>query len=405
MINPEKKPIILVVNDDLPSSGAIEEILKKDGAFDVCFAQSASKGIRIAFEIKPDLLICSWKAFENFTDSCRQIPNDTDPFPPVVLLLSDGADGTDIARCLELGADDYIDNSSCNQLLIPNARYLLSARSLSEELRDQQIQLEEMNALYERNFKNFKQLTSILLGILEIRIPGARDRADTAKAIAEFLTDRLGIESENRQNIIFGAILHELGKIGLPDEIVGKHYNTVSAEMLTVFQNYTTIGAVIISTMTGYRESAEAVHHQLENYDGSGFPDGLMGNDINVGARILRAIVFQEDLQARGFPTEVIIDRIRLAMHTVLDIKIANLFIEFLRERNEKPGNRLKISLYELKEGMVIAEDVYAASGIKLVPKGILVQGKMLAIIMERNKTDPIIGGVYIAIPNSKRFF
>jgi len=41
-------------------------------------------------------------------------------------------------------------------------------------------------------------------------------------------------------------------------------------------------------------------------------------------------------------------------------------------------------------------EDVYASSGIKLVPKGIRVQEKMLAIIMERNKTDPIIGGIYI---------
>ena len=397
MINPEKKLVILVVNDDLPSPCAIEEILKRDGAFAVCLAHSASEGIRIALEIKPGFLICFWKVFENFIDICRQIPSDTDPFPPAVLLLSDGADDADIVRCLELGADDYIDNSSCNQLLIPKVRYLLSARSLNEELRDQQIQLEEMNALYERNFKNFKQLTSILLGILEIRIPGARDRADTAKAVAEFITDKLGIESGKRQNIIFGAILHELGKIGLPDEIVGKHYNTVSAEMLTVFQNYTIIGAVIISTMTGYRESAEAVHHQLENYDGSGFPDGLMGNEINVGARVLRAIVFQEDLHARGFSTEDIINGIRLAMYTILDMKIANLLIEFLRERNEKTdSNRLKISLDELKEGMVIAEDVYASSGIKLVPKGVRVREKMLALIMERNKMDPIIGGVYI---------
>jgi len=397
MISSEKKPTILVVNDDLPAPGAIEDILKRDGAFDVCLAHSVSEGIRIAREIKPDLLICFWKAFGNFIDICRQIQNDTDPFPPAFLILSDGADGTDIVRCLELGADDYIDSSLCYQVLIPKVRCLLSTRSLSEELRDQQIQLEEMNALYERNFKNFKQLTSILLGILEIRIPGAKDRAETAKTIAEYLSDRLGIESGKRQNIIFGAIIHELGKIGLPDEIVGKHSNTVSAEMLTVFQNYTTIGAVIISTMTGYRESAEAVHHQLENYDGSGFPDGLIANDINVGARILRAIVFQEDLQARGFSAEDIIVRIRLAMHTIIDTKIANLLIEFLQERNEKPDSkRLKISLDELKEGMMIAEDVYAASGIKLVPKGVRVREKMLAIIIERNKMDPIIGGVYI---------
>ena len=397
MINPEKKPIILVVDDDLPSPGAIEEILKRDGAFDVCLANSVSEGIRIARETKPDLLICLWNAFENFIDICRQIQNDTDPFPPAFLLLSDGADGADIVRCLELGADDYIDNSLCNQVLIPKLRYLLSTRSLSEELRDQQIQLEEMNALYERNFKNFKQLTSILLSILEIRIPGARDRAETAKIVAEFLTDRLGIESGKRQNIIFGAILHELGKIGLPDEIVEKHNNTVSAEMLTVFQNYTTIGAVIISTMTGYRESAEAVHRQLENYDGSGFPDGLMGDEIHVGARIIRAIVLLEQLRAQGLSAQEIVDRVRLAMNKIIEKRIANLLIEFLLDKDRNTDcTRKKISLDSLKVGMVIAEDVFAASGIKLIPKGVKVKEKMIEVMMARNNMDPIIGGIYI---------
>lgn len=397
MINSEKKQIILVVNDDLPSPGAIEEILKRDGAFDVCLALSVSEGIRIACEIKPDLLICFWKVFENFIDICRQIQNDTDPFPPAFLLLSDGADGTDIVKCLELGADDYIDDSLCNQVLIPKVRYLLSTRSLSEELRDQQIQLEDMNALYERNFKNFKQLTSILLGILEIRIPGARDRAETAKAVAEFLTDKLGIESGERQNIIFGAIIHELGKIGLPDEIVGKQNNTVSAEMLTVFQNYTTIGAVIISTMTGYKESAEAVHHQLENNDGSGFPDGLMGDEIHVGARIIRAIVLLEQLRAQGLSAQEIVDRVRLAINKIIEKRIANLLIEFLLDKDRNTDcTRKKISLDRLKVGMVIAEDVFAASGIKLIPKGVKVKGKMIEVMMARNNMDPIIGGIYI---------
>lgn len=397
MINSEKKQIILVVNDDLPSPGAIEEILKRDGAFDVCLALSVSEGIRIACEIKPDLLICFWKVFENFIDICRQIQNDTDPFPPAFLLLSDGADGTDIVKCLELGADDYMDDSLCNQVLIPKVRYLLSTRSLSEELRDQQIQLEDMNALYERNFKNFKQLTSILLGILEIRIPGARDRAETAKAVAEFLTDKLGIESGERQNIIFGAIIHELGKIGLPDEIVGKQNNTVSAEMLTVFQNYTTIGAVIISTMTGYKESAEAVHHQLENNDGSGFPDGLMGDEIHVGARIIRAIVLLEQLRAQGLSAQEIVDRVRLAINKIIEKRIANLLIEFLLDKDRNTDcTRKKISLDRLKVGMVIAEDVFAASGIKLIPKGVKVKGKMIEVMMARNNMDPIIGGIYI---------
>ena len=50
----------------------------------------------------------------------------------------------------------------------------------------------------------------------------------------------------------------------------------------------------------------------------------------------------------------------------------------------------------DLKPGMVIAEDVYAASGVKLLPKGVQLRDKTLALLLERNETDPVLGGIYI---------
>ena len=87
----------------------------------------------------------------------------------------------------------------------------------------------------------------------------------------------------------------------------------------------------------------------------------------------------------------------RLAIHSVLEQRIANLLIEFLREHNVKPEtNKLKLRVDELKPGMVIAEDVYAASGVKLLPKGVQLRDKTLALLLERNETDPVLGGIYI---------
>jgi len=154
---------------------------------------------------------------------------------------------------------------------------------------------------------------------------------------------------------------------------------------------------MVISTVTGYKEAADAVYHQLENLDGSGFPDELMGEEIPIGARILRAIVFHEELRALGTPAEGIIEQIRSAIHSVLDQRIANLLIEFLiTGEHPMETNEIKMAIDDLAPGMVVAEDVFAASGVKLLPKGVELQEKTLALLRERNEIDPIIGGVYV---------
>jgi hypothetical protein len=88
---------------------------------------------------------------------------------------------------------------------------------------------------------------------------------------------------------------------------------------------------------------------------------------------------------------------VHLAIHSVLEQRIANLLIEFLHEHNVKPEtNTLKLCVDDLKPGMVIAEDVYAASGVKLLPKGVPLRDKTLALLLERNEVDPVLGGIYI---------
>lgn len=228
-------------------------------------------------------------------------------------------------------------------------------------------------------------------------MPGASDRAETARAIADFLTQRLGLRDEKRKHIVFAALVHEIGKIGLPDEMACKHFCNLPAHLAPVFQQHVTVGSMVISTITGYRETAEAVYHQLQNWDGSGFPGELMGDEIPIGARILRAIVFQEELRAEGLPSDAIVERIRSAMHSILDQRIANLVIEFLSiHKHQVDTNEVKVPIDELVPGMLIAEDVFAASGVKLLPKGIELQEKTLSLLLERNETDPIVGGVYV---------
>jgi response regulator RpfG family c-di-GMP phosphodiesterase len=386
--------IVLVCNDP-EACGAIEDILKSDETFEVYCASNGSDAMRLAGEIEADLIICRGQEYGTCIDCHGEAGEDTNSLlAPLFLLLAEGASARDIARSLEDGADDFIEKHAYEEILLPKIRSLVQKRRLQRNLWRNEKRLHEANDLLERNFR---ELTTILLKILEVRVPGASDRAETAKAIADFLTQRLGLRDEKRKHIIFAALLHEIGKIGLPDDVACKHFCNLTAQLVPVFQQHVTVGSMVISTITGYREAAEAVYHQLQNWDGSGFPGELMGDEIPIGAKILRAIVFQEEIRVEGLSSGGIAERIRSAMHSILDQRIANLLIEFFSIHNHEADiNEVKVPIDELVPGMVIAEDVFAASGVKLLPKGIQLQEKTLGLLLERNEIDPIIGGVYV---------
>jgi hypothetical protein len=395
MISDERKSSVLVVWEDQGTRDEILSILSTDGQISV---HAVSLGRDEETWDAADIVIVPEIALETYKGHpCGgTIESDSYLLAPLLLLISDGMDDGRIAHCLEQGVDDYIDKSTCNNILLPKIRGLLCKRQLRLNLWREEKRLAEANALLH---KNFKELTGILLRLLEVRVPGASDRSETAKAIADFCVQRLGYHEERRKQIIFAALLHEIGKIGLPDDMVSKHLSSLQASFMPIYQQYVTVGSMVISTITGYREAAEAVHHQLENYDGSGFPGELMGEEIPIGARILRAIVLFEELEAQGRKTDSIIDHVRSSIHLALDQNIANLLIEFLSNRGQKvEHNEVKLPVDELAPGMIIARDIYAASGVKLLPKGVQLMEKTLSLLHERNETDPIIGGVYILV-------
>ena len=396
MSDPTRRFRVLALDSDALALETITAILKADQAFDVYCAGNATEGTLVSGGTSPDLVILGLANPVESADFMSRVRQKSGATQPAFLMVYKEAGPPDIAKDLEQGTADLIERPLLRKLLLPKVRGLLRSRVIWEELEEEKRRLQEANEQLE---SNFRELTAILLKMIEVRIPGASDRAEAAKAAVLFLGRKIELTREQNRVLVFAALLHELGKIGLPDGIVAKHYVTIAPETVRLFQQYATVGSMILSTVTGFRESARAVYHQLENYDGTGFPGGLMGEEIPIGSRFLRAIVLAEELYAEGHSTERVTEEIRLSMHTILDPQVANPIIEFLLDRSrEGRRDKLKLPLDGLKPGMALADDVYAASGIKLLPKGVRLQEKIIDLLLERNKTDPIVGGVYIVV-------
>jgi putative two-component system response regulator len=394
-MNITNKPKILIVDDDPVSLKIIEVVLSKEQLYEIYQAKNADEGIMIAHNAKPDIIISDYyMPDKDGFEFCRYVKQDNELNKTIFILLTSETDILKKVTGLEEGADDYIEKTVSASVLLSKINAFLRIKSLQNELIHEKEKLETANQLLN---KNFRELIAILLKILEVQIPGASDRALAAKEIAKYIVANMFIEKEEANKIIFGAILHEIGKTGLPDNVIRKKYQDLTSQEQEIFYQHSLIGSIIISNISGFKDAAYDVYHQYENYNGSGFPEGLIREEISLGARIIRCINFLEELYISGLSTEDAIEQIRLSMNKVLDSIVATHLVDYLIKNDTNLShNKEKIHIDDLKTGMVVAEDIFSSNGTKILTKDIRVEDWMLKIILERDIFDPVIGGVYV---------
>jgi len=132
--------------------------------------------------------------------------------------------------------------------------------------------------------------TALLLGDVieeDDEYTGIHSRAVVDLAVE--VADRLGLDAVSRRNVEFGALLHDVGKIRIPKEIIRKQGRLSDAEW-AVMREHTIFGEQMLQKVGGTLSSVgRVVRHSHERYDGTGYPDGLVGEQIPIEARIVCA--------------------------------------------------------------------------------------------------------------------
>ncbi len=395
MENPSVR--ILLVDSDANFRGLLAKFFSRYPGFEVHEASNSDEATWRVRDIGPDLVLSDYEIpVVDGLEFCRRIRSMPETRSAIFLFLTLKKDEQFQVEAFQSGADDCIEKTVPPIILTHKIQAFIRIKQLQNELIAEKRRIAEANKKLERNFK---ELTQILLKIIDVRVPGAADRGLAAKKSASYMCRKMNIDEDETEKILFGAQLHEIGKIGLPDTIADKaKYNMVMNDR-SIYNQHPVIGSLIVSTISGYKTASDAIYHQYENFDGSGTPNGLIGNEIPRGARIIRGIVFQGDLCRAGSGRDDILREIRQSANRILDPMVASSLVEHIVENDrEFARNKCKIALEELRVGMVIAEDVYASSGVKLLPRNVRIQERMIEVLLERNETDPIIGGVYVVI-------
>ena len=159
----------------------------------------------------------------------------------------------------------------------------------------------------------------------------------TDRAVA--LAQALGLPRQEVENIRLGSILHDVGKIGIPDAVLNKP-SKLTDEEYEIIKQHAQIGARIVQSVGALQGVVPIVRHHQERYDGRGYPDGLAGDAIPIGARIIAAVdaygaMTEDRVYRKALGHDKALGELRRNAGTQFDPHVVNNFIRILNEQPE----------------------------------------------------------------------
>jgi len=130
------------------------------------------------------------------------------------------------------------------------------------------------------------QSTDVLLALIDERGTDLRDHVENVALLAELTAERMGLPISDIRQVVLAARLHDIGTAAIPDAIVTKP-DDLDLDEWEFMRRHTLIGERIIRAAPALAGIARTVRHSHERFDGTGYPDGVAGDEIPVGARII----------------------------------------------------------------------------------------------------------------------
>ena len=334
---------MLVVDDDPPVLAVVTELLREEG-YVVDSATGASDALtRVASE-EPALVLTDMKMPGRdglwLLDSLRQSHPDIE----VVMMTGYGQVDTAV-HALRCGAADYLTKPIRGAQLYASVERALERRRLLLENRAYQRDLERLvadktHALSEANSKiqrTYDMTLEALVTALDAREAETSHHSQRVVRTTLAIAAEMGIDEDAQWHIARGALLHDIGKIGVPDQVLLKPGKLTHDEWEEM-RRHPEIGARILSGIPFLEPAMEIVLAHQERWDGTGYPRGLQGEDIPLGARIFAVsdavdAILSDRPYRRGRSIQVA--RAEIAQHsgTQFDPAVVEAFLRISDER------------------------------------------------------------------------
>lgn len=328
---------VLVVDDDAGNLKTASHILLKSGMRASC-VKSGLEALRFLESRLPDLILLDihMPGMDGFETLKHIRENDQTSGIPIVFLTAD-EDSEAETRGLEAGAMDFIKKPFVPEVLLTRVRHIIELTRLQNDLESQ---VKEKTAEIFRQKETLKRLNVQIVMTLSGAVD-AKDRYTSGHAmrVADYsreIARRYGWNEDQAEKIWLIGLLHDIGKIGIPDYIINKP-DRLTDEEYEITKQHPEMGWHILQNIPEFPELAIGAHWHHERYDGNGYPDGIKGNDIPIEARIIAVADTYDAMTSRRsyrdiLPQKVVRDEIAQGSGNQFDPVFASIMLEMIDE-------------------------------------------------------------------------
>jgi putative two-component system response regulator len=278
---------LILAIDDNPEVLKLMKMLLSD-EFDLELSTSAEKGLTILREKSPDLVLCDvmmpgmdGHAFAKAVKADEALKH----IPVILVTARTGAEM--LAQGIQAGADDYISKPFDSVELKARIRSLLRIRQVESELALVNRNLKMRTSdLVDQQHSLFLSTVKSLVSAIDAKDEYTRQHSTRVTEFTLKIAKSMGYSEKELGDLELASLLHDVGKIAVPESILSKPGRLTDQEFALI-KEHPARGENILKPVLELKEIAKVVRAHHEHYDGTGYPDGLKGREIPLGARIM----------------------------------------------------------------------------------------------------------------------
>ena len=283
---------ILVVDDEEAICRAIAQRLTMEG-YTSATARNGKEALHLLYFGKFSLVITDIRMPE--MDGLELLKEMKTLCPQVLAIMMTGhLEINKVVEALRFGAYDFILKPFDLDLVVFSVRRALEKKRLEDLIEgyDQHLEklIEERTEKLRRAYEMLKEThldsVKILAGAISAKDPYTRGHSDRVRKWSVPMARKLSFSEKKLESLELGALLHDVGMIGIKDEVLQKQ-DPLSPEEYQHIQEHPLIGVKIVEEGISFKDEIPMIRHHHERFDGSGYPDGLAGESIPLEARII----------------------------------------------------------------------------------------------------------------------
>jgi response regulator RpfG family c-di-GMP phosphodiesterase len=236
--------------------------------------------------------------------------------------------------------------------------------------------------------RNFITTIKIFSTMIEMRGSSRPGHAQRVADLARRIAGKLGLDARDTQDVFIAALLHDIGKISLSDDMLATPLTMLHGDALGLYRKHPLRAEALLMPLPDLRGSAAILRSQLERFDGNGFPDGLAGLAIPIGARILALAADYYNLQEGAMTQHHL--RPEDAKSLILDASgkrydpnVVAAFRQIVSGGSDDAPNGVEMLSGELVPGMVLARDLISRDGLMLLAADHALDARMIQQVQD----------------------